>query len=122
MPARIKIDRAEFHRLNANGWTSEQLAEHFGVHPTSISRLRVKLGLSQKPTMTPERKQAIEAMLDDGMSYREINRTEGADMQTLRRHFPGRNWTPQQSADHLAAIRRATGVDWNQAGRARRAA
>lgn len=107
----MKIDRAELTRLTADGWTLKQLAEHFDAHPTSISRLRTSLGISPKPTMTPERKQAITAMLADGWSFAEIGRTEGADPETLRRHFPGRQWTTQQRAAHLSAIRHVH--DWN---------
>lgn len=107
----VKIERAELTRLTADGWTVAQLAEHFGAHPTSISRLRGSLGISTKPTMTPERRARIEAMLADEWSFAEISRTEGADQATLRKHFPGRAWTEHQRAAHLSTLRRAH--DWN---------
>lgn len=107
----MKIDRAELTRLTAEGWTLTQLAEHFDAHPTSISRLRSQLGISPKPTMTPARKAAIQAMFDDGWSFAEISRTEGADVKTLSKHFPGQAWTTQQRAQHLATLR--TLHDWN---------
>lgn len=107
----MKIDRAELTRLTVDGWTLKQLAEHFGAHPTSISRLRSRLGISPKPTMTPERRARIEAMLADEWSFAEIARTEGADPETLRRHFPGQAWTTAQRAAHLAALRHVH--DWN---------
>ena len=103
----MKIDRAELTRLTADGWTVAQLAEHFDAHPTSISKLRTSLGISPKPAMTPERRARISQMLADGWAYREIQRTEGADMETLRKHFPGQGWTPQQSTQHRTALRHA---------------
>lgn len=101
----MKIDRAELTRLTADGWSVAQLAEHFGAHPTSISRLRTQLGISTKPAMTPERRARIQTMFDDGWPAKEIHRTEGADMETLRRHFPGQAWTPRQAQQHTSSIR-----------------
>lgn len=116
----MKIDRAELTRLTADGWTIKQLAEHFNAHPTSISRLRTHLGISPKPAMTPERKKAIEAMLADEWSFAEISRTEGADVKTLSKHFPGQAWTTQQRAAHLSALR--NNHDWNGKHHERKAA
>ena len=107
----MKIDRTELTRLTADGWTLKQLAEHFNAHPDSISRVRVQLGIGTKPTMTPERKANIETMLADGWSFAEIGRTEGADPETLRRHFPGQAWTTNQRAAHLSTLRKVH--DWN---------
>lgn len=105
-----RVDRDEFRRLNEAGWTIAQLAPHFGISPTYVSRLRTKLGIvaPTRLNLTAERLARIERMLNDGASFREIRRTEGADMQTLRVHFPGRGWTPEQSADHLRALRKLT--------------
>ena len=111
MPARMKVDRSELAELTEQGWTVEQIAERFNVHRTTISRIRGSHGMSTKPTMTPARKEAIESMLGDGWSFAEISRTEGADPETLRRHFPGRAWTNKQRAEHLSTLRR--NHDWN---------
>lgn len=102
-----RVDRTEFTRLNEQGWTIPKLSEHFGITPTYVSRLRTKLGIiaPTKLNLRPERLATIEAMLDDGMSFKEIHRTEGADMETLRNHFPGRGWTQEQSAEYRAALR-----------------
>jgi len=104
---RVIIDAEEFHRLNADGWTAPELAEHYGVHPATISRHRKRHGINAdtRRMMTPERRQAIQAMLDDGWSHAEISRTEGADPETLRKHFPGTAWTTKQRAAHLSALR-----------------
>lgn len=105
MPARQKIDRSEFARLDGEGWTLARLAEHFGVNVTTASRVRRELGLNREHFLSPERLARIEAMLDDGWPFKEIHRTEGADMETLRRHFPGRQWSKADSIAHTSAVR-----------------
>lgn len=105
MPAPLKVDRAVFADLAGQGWTNQALAERFGVTENTVTRLRKATGTVTAPRMTPERRARIEAMLDEGMSFKEIQRTEGADMSTLRKHFPGRNWTPQESSAYTAALR-----------------
>jgi hypothetical protein len=107
-----RVDRDEFRRLNADGWTAPQLAQHFGIAPRSVTRLRSKLGI-QAPTdhtLTPDRLAQIEAMLDDGASQREIQRTLGVDRETIRAHFPGRGWTLADGG----AFAMATTALWEQ--------
>jgi hypothetical protein len=102
-----RVDRDEFARLNAEGATIPVLAEHFRITPTYVSRLRTKMGIKSPNVLnlTPERLAAIEAMLDDGMPFKEIKRTAGVDMETLRKHFPGRGWTIEQANEHRRVIR-----------------
>ncbi len=121
MPATRKVDRTALARLVDEGMTTPQLAAHFAVTESTIARNRAALGISTDvPRITPERRARIEAMLDDGMPFAEIHRTEGAHPETLRRHFPGRAWTLRQRTEHIAALRIAR-PDWN-APRYRRAA
>lgn len=123
MAARIKVDRDRLTALTGDGWSVEQLAEHFNAHPSTISRLRTQLGISTKRTMTPERKAAIGAMLDDGWSFAEISRTEGADRETLQRYFPGRQWSMRQRDEHRAALRMGDAGHFNRRpGHGKRAA
>lgn len=105
---RPKIDRNEFLALNAAGKTLAELAEHFAANPRTISRIRTELGLSHEylgRPITPERRNRIQQMLDDGWSHAEIHRTEGADPDTIRKHFPGTAWTKQQQAEYVATLR-----------------
>lgn len=53
--------------------------------------------LSKRP-ITSERLKLAAQCLDDGWSFIEITRTHGITAVTLRRHFPGRGWTPKQGA------------------------
>jgi hypothetical protein len=102
-----RVDRDEFTRLNAEGWTIPRLAAHFNISTTYVSRLRTRLGIipPTRTDLTPERLARIEAMLDDGMPFNEIHRTEGANPETLKKYFPGRGWTIEQSNEYRAAIR-----------------
>ncbi|WAB10823.1 helix-turn-helix DNA binding domain protein [Arthrobacter phage Tuck] len=102
---RKPVDRDEFARLHAEGWTIPRLADHFGVSPRTVSNLRAELDLRSPHFLSPERLARIEAMLDDGWSFKEIHRTEGADMETLRKHFPGRQWSKAEAVAHTAALR-----------------
>lgn len=105
MPAPVKVDRDQFARYAADGATNAELMERFGCSEATVTRLRKLTGTTTAKRMTPERLNRIAAMLDDGMPFNEISRTEGADPETLRKHFPGRQWTRQQSSAHSVAVR-----------------
>jgi uncharacterized protein YerC len=109
MSARIKVNRGEFLRLNSEGWSITRLAAHFGVNEATISRLRRQhgAGMDARRMMTPERREVIQEMLNDGWPYREIRRTEGVAMDTLRKHFPGQAWTQEQANQFRADTRPA---------------
>ena len=94
-----RIDRDEFTRLSAAGWTRPQLADHFNINPRSVTRLRAKLGISGRTsnTLTPERLAQVEAMLQDGASQKETARTTGVDREAIRKHFPGSGWNLSES-------------------------
>lgn len=65
--------------------------------------------------MTPERRARIQTMLNDGWSWEEIHRTEGANWDTMTRHFPGTQWTPEQVSAHRTDIRHAlNGPNWRR--------
>lgn len=106
MPARKKVDRDEFARLHNEGLTQKELAEYFGVNPATLWRIQRILGLeSPARRMTPERQARIQLMLDDGWPWKEIERTEGANWDTMRRHFPGTAWTHTHAGHMVAATR-----------------
>ena len=108
MPAPQKVDREEFARLAAT-MTNAELSEHFECSPATVTRLRAQTGTARpRRIMTTERLTKIQRMLDEGMPFNEIHRTEGADPHTLRKHFPGQAWTLQQSINHRQTIRTLT--------------
>ncbi len=48
MGSKVKYDVKEFKRLVAEGWSREELAVRFDVHPNTISRRKRQNGLAQK--------------------------------------------------------------------------
>lgn len=108
--AQRRINRDQVKDLTLQGMTAAEIAEQLHCSASSVTQIRVKLGITN-PThwMTDERKAQIQQWLDDGWSFAEISRTEGVAQETLRRHFPGRQWTPEQRLDYLRTLRQ-TGV------------
>lgn len=106
MPARKKVDRDAFRRLDGEGWTLVRLADHFGVNVATASRVRKELGLNRNHFLTPDRKARIEERIEDGWSFAEISRTERVDPETLRKHWPGLAWTNAQRGAFLGDVRR----------------
>lgn len=108
MTAKIKIDRDQVKTLITQGHTSRQIAERLGCHEDTIRRIRSEIGLSHpyrgRP-MSDTRLHNIWQMLFDGWSHAEIHRTEGADVETLRKYFPGTAWTHREAGEHQAALR-----------------
>ena len=104
-----KLDRDEVRDLIGQGFTSRQIAERLGCHEDTIRRIRSEIGLSHpyrgRP-MTDARMKTIWQMLFDGWSHKEIHRTEGIDVETIRKYFPGTTWTHQQAGEHQALLRR----------------
>jgi DNA invertase Pin-like site-specific DNA recombinase len=102
------IDRQRVKALVEDGWPNTEIAKLLDCHVDSISRIRNELGISHHyrgRTMTPERLARIAGMIADGWPHREITRTEGATPETLNKYFPGTAWTPQQTAEHISALR-----------------
>lgn len=109
-----KINRQELLQLHEAGWTTNQLANHFGANVDSISRIKGQLGISTRHDITPERLTHVTQMIEDGWSYAEIHRTEGISYDSLRRYFPGRSWTQEQTTEYLRLRRQETRHHFNQ--------
>lgn len=107
-PSARKIDRDTVKALIEQGKSNVEIAEHFNCHADSISRIRTELGISHaylgRP-MTETRMLAIWQMLFDGWSHAEIHATEGANVDTIKRYFPGTAWTPEQVSDYARTLR-----------------
>lgn len=107
-PKRIvspRVDRAVVERMHNDGLTLAQIANELGCAEYTVWRIRKELGLAPMRYMTPERRARIQEMLNDGWSWKEIERTEGANWDTMRRHFPGTQWTHQHVGHMVAATR-----------------
>jgi len=107
-PSARKIDRDTVKALIEQGETNAEIAARFNCHADSVTRIRTELGLTHPKLgrpMTETRLHAIWQMLFDGWSHEEIHRTEGADVTSIRRYFPGTAWTPEQVGEHARILR-----------------
>lgn len=104
------IDRREFIAQFDAGLNQAQLAKHFGCNVRTVSRIHKALDLppfaGTPRWMDAERIHEIRTLLADGCSFAEITRTTGTDPETLRRHFPGQQWSRQECIDFTTAVRR----------------
>lgn len=94
--------------LTLAGSSAPEIAQILGVTDRTVSRIRTRLGLTQPQDWRPMNdtdKQSATLLFDDGCSIAEVARTLGFCTSTIRRHFPGRCWTDQQSGRHAALVR-----------------
>lgn len=102
----VPFDTETFERMVSEGKTYPELQAHFDISRKAINRIRKELGLeivnlSRKSGKTLR---AVEELLADGWSHKEISRTGMISQETLARLFPGTAWTPQQIDEHRAAL------------------
>ena len=106
----MTVDRELLRHLHNMGLSAAQIAERAGCTARTVTRWRASEGLTQPGPVTvgvrvsAERLAAAERMLDDGAPYQEVARTLGMHQHTLRRHFPGRQWTKHQSGVFAAMV------------------
>ncbi|WP_226628400.1 helix-turn-helix domain-containing protein [Alloyangia pacifica] len=55
----MKVDREEFRRLHAQGWSDRNLRDHFKVRHSTVMRVREALGLARNPYSVPSGPQAF---------------------------------------------------------------
>jgi len=108
------IDREEVRARTEQGETLQQIADALGCSVRGVANVRAELGITgtERLRITPERITRIQQMLDDGWSFAEITRTDGASYDTLKRHFPDRQWTLEQRLEYLSTLRRGHGYNW----------
>lgn len=82
-------------RLARLGHTAAQIAVRTGMSTRQVSRIRVRNGITKpNPYVKHQPDWAlIGKLLDDGWSFREIERTHHIAQKTLYKRFPGRAWS-----------------------------
>ena len=106
MAAPKKVDREQFAALAQSGATNAQLAERFEVSACTVARIRKTVQIpGNKAKITAEQIQEIGERIKDGWSHREIRRTLGHSLETIRRHHPGTAWTQAMTDEHIALMR-----------------
>lgn len=122
-PSNKKVDDDELRRvLTANPkMTLRELAQRFDVKPRTVSRAKRRIGMVDEKhaervrwanETVEERVAEGMKLLADGAPLAEVERTLHLHSETLqRRHPEQRGWTPKQTAEHAAAIRRANRME-----------
>jgi hypothetical protein len=116
------INYDKVRTLTQQGHTAWQIAHELGCSTSAITKIRIRLGISSPRILTPERKQQIEAAIQDGWSQAEICRTHHVDPETMRRHYPDAKWGREQQNEHIRTIRTAARFNWGHQKTERRAA
>lgn len=104
----VRLDRVA--ELTRDGKSITEIAVVLNVTARTVQRDRASLGISRpvdRPPLTKDELDTICALLDDGAPAKEAARTVGCSDRTVRKHFPGRGWTAQQTAEFVAAVRQA---------------
>lgn len=116
---RASVDPGRFAAMVREGATNTELAEAFECSPATVSRWRARLGVPGpvRRAYSADDLALIEDRLADGWSVAEIHRTHGFDPETVRRHFPGRSWSPED----VRALSMATRAFWRRRGTLARA-
>ena len=96
--------------LSRQGLTAKVISEKLGVTMRTVTRARAFRGIA-KPggiPMTEFELLRAKEMLEDGACYAEVARTIGRTHQTISRHLPGYQWTPEQIYEAAAIGRRVS--------------
>jgi transposase len=105
---------AAVRRMTMVGHTAREIGDALGVHKATVWRMRKELeitGRVNRPWTADELNKAA-LLFDDGCSLKEVSRTIGRPISSVRKKFPGRGWTLAQAAHHQRAIRDFEQIDW----------
>jgi DNA-binding CsgD family transcriptional regulator len=99
-----RVDRDEVRRLFEAGTSNRQVASIMNISRKTAERIKAELGLVKRAEFVPipqETQDRAREMLEDGASYREVQRTLGLGDRWLRSHFPGMGFkSPTEAAQY----------------------
>lgn len=91
--------------------TRREIAAKVGCCMDTVTKCWRRNGIGHaKDNCTPitrERLEIAKRCLDDGWSWSEIYKTHGISQQTMRKYFPGTQWTKEQIAQMSSMVQRA---------------
>lgn len=93
--------------LTRCGVSAPRIAEQLGVTPRTVTRWRLRAGISEGEArhIAQEVWEEARRILDDGASYGEVARTLGVSRATVARHFPGEGWSRDQTIRFMIETR-----------------
>lgn len=98
----MTVDREALQRLHDMGLPASRIAAELGCTMRTVYRWRHDQGLAEPtpeawdPALLPGRLEQARRLLEDGASYKEVERTVHMDRRTLRKRFPGMGWPPDE--------------------------
>ena len=100
VPPHNKYDREEMATLlRQHNGCPKAVADIMGCAEETVGRFKRSLKqTTPKRVYTQADRDAAEALLDEGSSYRDIERTLGIPARRLGRWFPGRGWTAAEGS------------------------
>lgn len=104
---RPDYDRDDVERLLKDGMSIHKVSVATGAPENAVRTVRKDLGLTRAPNRDgiEERLARAKAMIEDGASHYEVAKTLKMAPETLRRHFPGSQWSPQEAGHHAITVR-----------------
>lgn len=103
-----KYDRDMIRTYLEQGKDRAEIAELTGAARETIGRIkRDELKMPMKPQIrySDEVRARAKAMLEDGASYLEVERTLGPKARTLSKWFPGMGWDPRDAVTYRHMMR-----------------
>lgn len=87
--------------------STADIAQTTGLTVRTVRRHLSRAGLTRvpaEPLSDLEHERAL-TLLQDGAPYEEVGRTLGRSPETIKKHLPGFQWSPQQISHHALMIR-----------------
>ena len=110
-----RSDHEDIIQAFHDGLSDKDIAKRFGMKQKTVQKFRTRNGLyrgepGSPPKVTEEGKADMLALLDEGYSYRAVGEMTGHTEQTVAKHFPGRGYTPEQTAEAAVLARKANKI------------
>lgn len=112
----VQNRREKVALLTRQGVTAPELSHMLGVTTKTIVRDRAATGVIQPAARrySPQLRQQIESMLDDGCSYSEVQRTTGVHSSALSKYWPGRGMSRSDGNRIRRMFKELEDLEWRR--------
>ncbi|AWY06400.1 hypothetical protein SEA_PLATTE_71 [Microbacterium phage Platte] len=96
------VTKQDMREMVEQGLSDQNIADRLGIKKAAAVKLRQRRGVIRGDTSrdyskkTAEDLRKVEALLDEGYSFRAVSEITGITHRTIARHFPGRAFTEEQ--------------------------